>query len=81
MIATRANMRIARERHGNRVAMLDVVTGQTFSANPDDYFWAADDEIMWADGGEEGGEPCELVVPHSGYYDLDDDGVITRAEV
>lgn len=71
MVATRMNMRIAREQHGNTVVMLDLNTGNTYSAHPDDYFFMPENEVFLADG-----EPMILIVPFSGYYTLDDDGEI-----
>jgi hypothetical protein len=74
MIATVRNMRIAKEKHGNRVVMVDYY-GNESSANPDDYWTVADDYVFMTDGHEDD-EPCELVVPYSGFHFLDDDGNI-----
>lgn len=51
MIATVENMRKC-ETAGIRAAVLDMETGEFYSANPRDYFWLADDEPLTDIDGE-----------------------------
>lgn len=44
MMATLENMQYCRE-HGIRAVMLDVTTGETFSADPGDYWYLRPDEV------------------------------------